>query len=291
MAPSVYSSVHHSRQGMHSSGLHSSVASSILHPLSLHRERTTRRGRGTPPAVRAVLQQDRVTVSDRLQRSLERHYRVSLAEADVETPSVADLPLLEDDKDYAWHFAYGANMNYETLARRGVKVKSRDPAFVRDPTMRIVFKHRGGYSTLERLPPSSSTCPRYPPYGNHVHGVLYHLSHKDLKELEKREGGYTKSQIEVQTYDGRLVKAWAFVTSPMALLNCEVAPTERYMRLVREGAADNYIDPLYQAWLSSIETVPSAGLGPEYWETPSKYVAYGFLLLLSILTLGVLLPH
>lgn len=38
----------------------------------------------------------------------------------------------------------GANMNWETLSRRDVKVLSRDPATVKDPSIRLVFKHRGG---------------------------------------------------------------------------------------------------------------------------------------------------
>lgn len=32
----------------------------------------------------------------------------------------------------------------------------------------------------------------------------------------------------------------------MASLPEEVVPTEKYMALLREGARDNYLDPLYQ---------------------------------------------
>lgn len=42
------------------------------------------------------------------------------------------------------YFAYGANMSFETLARRGVRPVSRDAACVVDPGFRLVFKHRGG---------------------------------------------------------------------------------------------------------------------------------------------------
>lgn len=38
-------------------------------------------------------------------------------------------------------------MNWETLSRRDVKVLSRDPATVKDPSIRLVFKHRGGESS------------------------------------------------------------------------------------------------------------------------------------------------
>lgn len=77
-------------------------------------------------------------------------------------------------------------------------------------------------------------------------------------------------------------RAVSFVSSPMASLPVEVVPTEKYMALLREGAADNYLEPLYQAWLSSIGTVSSAGLPAEYFNTPAKYVSYGFLLLCAI---------
>jgi hypothetical protein len=77
----------------------------------------------------------------------------------------------------------------------------------------------------------------------------------------------------------------------MAQLPEEVKPTERYMRLLRAGAGDNYLDPLYQAWLSSVETVPSVGLGPEYYDTPAKYIAYSFLGVVGLLIAGFFAQH
>ncbi len=41
-----------------------------------------------------------------------------------------------------------------------------------------------------------------------------------------------------------------------------------------------------QAWLSSIETVPCAGLPMEYWNTPAKYVGYAALLVVAVITAG-----
>ena len=45
-----------------------------------------------------------------------------------------------------------------------------------------------------------------------------------------------------------------FVSSRMALLPQEVVPTESYMKLLREGAADQFIDPLYQVDLCNVST-------------------------------------
>jgi len=95
----------------------------------------------------------------------------------------------------------------------------------------------------------------------------------------------------VETYDGRRIMAQTFVSAPMAMLPAEVPPTEKYMRTLREGAADNYLDPLHQAWLSSIETVSSAGLSAEYFNSPSKWIAYGFLAVTALLVVGFFVQH
>jgi hypothetical protein len=90
----------------------------------------------------------------------------------------------------------------------------------------------------------------------------------------------------VETYDGWRATAKTFVSGPLAQLSAEVVPTERYMKQLRDGAADNYLDPLYQAWLSSIETVPSVGLPSEYFDTKAKYIAYAFLAIVGLMVAG-----
>ena len=102
---------------------------------------------------------------------------------------------------------------------------------------------------------------------------------------------FTFPAAQVDTYDGRRVTAQAFISGPMSQLPEEVKPTERYMRLLRAGAGDNYLDPLYQAWLSSVDTVPSAGLGAEYYDTPAKYIAYSFLAVVGLLSAGFFAQH
>jgi hypothetical protein len=140
-------------------------------------------------------------------------------------------------------------------------------------------------------PAAPAPKPRYPPFDPHVHGVLYKITVADLAKLAKAEGGYVLKEVEVQTYDGRRILAQTFVSGPLATLPVEVAPTEKYMRALREGAADNYLDPLHQAWLSSVETVSSAGLGAEYYNTPSKFIAYGFLAVAALLVVGFFVQH
>jgi hypothetical protein len=116
----------------------------------------------------------------------------------------------------------------------------------------------------------------------HVHGVLYSLSRADLGRLAGAEGGYSLKEVDVVTYGGRRATALTFVSGAMATLPADVRPTERYLSALREGAADHHLDPLWQAWLSGLETVPSAGLGREYFDSPSKHLATGFLVMVAV---------
>lgn len=52
-----------------------------------------------------------------------------------------------------------------------------------------------GYSTLQRLPAGQQ--PKYKPFLAHVHGVLYQVNKEDMRKLQKREGGYVLTEIEV----------------------------------------------------------------------------------------------
>lgn len=184
------------------------------------------------------------------------------------------------------YFAYGANLALSTLKRRGVTPISRSPAVVVDPGVCLVFKHRGGYGSLAQLASLPEQAAKFPPYTGQAHGVVYQLSNADLKALSKFEGGYQLTDIEVETYDGWRVHARTFVSGPLAQLQREVAPTEKYMKLLRDGAGENYMDPLWQAWLSSIDTVTSTGLPAQYFDTPSKYVAYAFLAIVALVVVG-----
>uniref|UniRef100_A0A7S3VHR1 gamma-glutamylcyclotransferase n=1 Tax=Dunaliella tertiolecta TaxID=3047 RepID=A0A7S3VHR1_DUNTE len=208
---------------------------------------------------------------------------------------------LEDDRSTTWFFAYGYYMSFSSLQKRGVKARFRDAAVIKDPHLKMVFRHKGGQATLERM--SSSQSPRFPPLVSssgpggtsappRVHGVLYQVSKEDLKKVQaaERGHGFVLTSIEVETYDGSVQRsAQALVSGPLShLLGDEVIPPERYMKTLREGAADNFLDPVYQAWLSGIETVPSTGLPSEYFNCPSRYISVTFFILAMILAANVL---
>lgn len=43
--------------------------------------------------------------------------------------------------------------------------------------------------------------------------------------------------------------------------------------------------------LAGIETVPSAGLPAEYWNTPSKYISYAFIAFTGLMAASIFLAH
>ncbi|KAJ9518575.1 hypothetical protein QJQ45_018604, partial [Haematococcus lacustris] len=240
--------------------------------------------------------------------------------AEAEDASTSSSAPQQDDPDVVWYFAYGADMSWESLKRCNVRVASRDAAFVRDPRMRLVFRHRGGLPTLEPEPPSpppaasstpppnslqqrlsssqqSSSTTSHPsssgssetpgsvssralsspagpwpirhsslpsrsavttlpsdpaqpaaslPSIPRVHGVLYRTTRAELRKMRQRDMGYMLQELEVETYGGRTVPALVFVSGPLAVLPHSVAPPESYISSMREGAAFNFIDPVYQ---------------------------------------------
>eukprot|EP00798_Chlamydomonas_sp_ICE-L_P025203 gene25203-10845_t len=219
------------------------------------------------------------------------------------TPSWGEL--LPDSKT-SLHFAYGQGLHFETLKSSGVKFlsakRSPETSMFRvgswssppgsivlsasassPPPSRVAVplqSHAGGQATLQQL--KQGEAPKYTPYGHRVHGVLYRMTKKDMARLADHKEGYHLQRFEVELYDGRIANALAFVSSPHELLPQEVVPPEGYMKLLREGSADQVIDPIYQAWLSSIDTVCGCGLGPDYFNTQSTHMMIGLGIFASI---------
>ena len=132
--------------------------------------------------------------------------------------------------------------------------------------------HAGGGGTLLRESEGDPPPMFFPPDGK-VHGVLYRMATSDLRKLGRDNTGYELTRIEVQVYgddlrgsaippssgptgqitDGDIIcppgcstVAWVYTSNAMARLPSEVVPTEAYMMRLREGAADQFLDPSYQ---------------------------------------------
>lgn len=139
------------------------------------------------------------------------------------------------------YFAFGANVHPATLARRGVKPERAAPA--RLEGYRLVFDTPGipwvepAFASLEEA-------------DDHVWGVLYHLSTKDLGRLRSFEGpSYQEVGVEVECESGRF-PARTFVTAEG---HRERRPSRRYLGVMAEGAR---LRELPAAWVERLEAHP-----------------------------------
>ena len=99
--------------------------------------------------------------------------------------------------------------------------------------------------------------------GCQIHGVLHRLTVEDFHRLQKTEGGggisklgYYPVLLPVQSYDGRLINAWALKSYPSSEINTEelgVLPSKRYLKLLQDGARHYKIDSNYIAYLDSLK--------------------------------------
>lgn len=134
------------------------------HPLLLHSSTSTRTGlvlrKSCLASVRsprrhlalsAVLEKEEPRISSSQQQQQSSPSQKESLES-LLPPSLAskasniNLPprLLSAPEGEVFYFAFGANLALSTLKRRGVAPISRSPAVVLDPSVWLVFKHRGG---------------------------------------------------------------------------------------------------------------------------------------------------
>ena len=192
------------------------------------------------------------------------------------------------------YFAYGANMCRETLSKRGVQPVGppRRARTLESDGWQIAFAHRAGYATLMKRDDDSML--QFP----NPHGVLYTLNVDDLRKIESREVGYKRDRIRVLTYnsdncneDEIVEDVNVFVSVPWMVLRLAVAPTERYIGLLRQGAVENGLDGEYVAWLEAVPSVEASKLSQDYSynDTLSEAVAKGVALVMLALVCGAAL--
>jgi len=109
---------------------------------------------------------------------------------------------------------------------------------------------------------------------------LLKLRPNDFATLCSMEHQYTPAEVEVDVYPEdagtgtgaiRKIKARAFITQNGDFLTVEnnLAPTERYIKLIREGARWSRLDRQYVDWLFSIQG-NDGQRGPEYYKCCGK---------------------
>ncbi|CAJ1386751.1 unnamed protein product, partial [Effrenium voratum] len=167
------------------------------------------------------------------------------------------------EKKGVWNFAFGANLSpWKLRTKRGIAPLEQVPGKL--PGWRLVFNHKGGMGNIEPL----ERCTAQGEDPGAVHGLLLLLKPPDFEKLSKMEHEYVTTEVEVEAYDGRVIRARAFVSPKDYRLATYPNPPERYIKLIRDGASSSSLHGEYQAWL---RTIPGAQQrGAEYWDHAAR---------------------
>ena len=191
-------------------------------------------------------------------------------------------------------FSYGANLAASTLRARGVSPSAS--AIARAPRHALVFRHRGGYASLDEVgvdeeeededtmsSSSSSSTGRVP----RAFGVVHRISRSELALVRKWEIGYEMKSIDVlvrapppprsddaeeeeeaSSWTWVEARATAFLTKRSARLRAPVPPFNEYGAKIVNGAVQVGLPDEYVEWLRG-ETaggVPYNKRGDEYFD-------------------------
>ena len=171
--------------------------------------------------------------------------------------SHADGSGSSDEDGSIWNFAFGSNISAAKVRSRGMlplaAVRGRLPGWT------LLFNHTGGYANIEPADLARqmdlSKLPQ--PVPEETHGMLLRLSRREFAELARQEYAYDTVEVAVEVYDAdgpRVQRALAFKTSPCALTTARTLPSERYARIIREGAREAAISAPYCHWLDTIKS-------------------------------------
>ncbi|MEJ2471450.1 MAG: gamma-glutamylcyclotransferase [Desulfuromonadales bacterium] len=145
------------------------------------------------------------------------------------------------------YFAYGANMDIETLKERKVDFKPVTIGKVRD--VRLVFHVPGRDDT--------GKADLMDDRRSHVHGVVYDVPEPSLAGLDVYEdierGRYRRQEILVQTERGML----SCVVYRGAKFRAGLKPTADYLARLIRGARHHGLPEHYLTFLQSHATMPN----------------------------------
>jgi hypothetical protein len=100
-----------------------------------------------------------------------------------------------------------------------------------------------------------------------LHGVVYKITPEDFDQIRRTEGGgghdnmgYEVVEVDVNTYCGKSFVAKTLVAHADWTPKFEVLPTERYLKLLRNGAKEHGLDPEYAKYLEDWKHYDKTGL-------------------------------
>jgi len=143
------------------------------------------------------------------------------------------------------YFAYGANMDEETLAGRGVRFEAVCSGKVRH--VRLAFSKPGDDGT--------GKADLQDQRGNVVEGVVYDVPEASLARLDVYEGvdrgHYRREAVTVQTSRGEL----ECVTYRAAKFRTGLKPSPAYLQALVRGAEAHRLSADYVTFLRSHDTM------------------------------------
>ncbi len=123
-----------------------------------------------------------------------------------------------DKQDFGLYFAYGSNLHIDQMLRRCKDARAVRQGILLDHEL----TYRSGVATVE------------PKKGSQVLGALYHISKRDLKQLDIYEGYphlYYREQIQVETHTGMM----DCMVYKMHTTRKKSPPSEYYLNTIVEG--------------------------------------------------------
>ncbi len=146
------------------------------------------------------------------------------------------------------YFAYGANLDPETLAARGVTFSRLCTGRVKNA--RLVF-HKPGHDGTGKADLQDDR-------GGYVEGVIYDVADAALDNLDVYEGvdkgHYRRMRVTVQTSRGEL----ECVAYRAAKFKTGLKPSRTYLDAMLRGADYHDLSPGYRNFLSSHTTMEEA---------------------------------
>jgi len=159
-----------------------------------------------------------------------------------------------DEDGCVWNFAYGSNMNVNTLTKRR-KIKPLESVGGSLKGWRLSFEFFGfpfvepAFAVVHPTSDDNDCC----------HGVLHKMTKSDFIKLLRSEGGggfeiegYRPAEVIVDAYDGRKIRAYT-LTSTTGVLRKGLYPSRRYLTILYEGAVHHKLN---QEWLEFLAAHP-----------------------------------
>jgi len=201
--------------GTHGSGSHNGTTPATTSPNQTTASATTDPASDTQTSPTAVL------LTEKTQPQADRA-QAATNEEDVDK----DEPLL-------WYFAIGSMMNPVSLNLRHLHPKQSMPGILRD--WKLVFRGFGGMGDIDPSPGSS------------FHGVLHQVTRREFAILDSIEATYRRTPVKVETYDGRVMDAFAYKMDESKLDKSapDALPGERYLDIIIRGARHYGVDANY----------------------------------------------